>query len=60
VNWLEELLNVIANVGFPMAVCAYLLVRIEARLAELGTAIHSLREALVAWTGHTGAGYPPS
>lgn len=57
---MEELLNVIANVGFPMAVCAYLLVRIEARLAELGATIHSLREALIAWTGQAGAGPPSS
>jgi hypothetical protein len=29
---MEELISIIGNVGFPMAVAAYLLIRIEGRL----------------------------
>lgn len=44
---MEELLNIIGNVGFPIAVSAYLLIRIEAKLGELGKAITQLREAII-------------
>jgi len=43
---MEELLNMVGNVGFPIAVTAYLLIRIEAKLNELTGAICSLREAI--------------
>ncbi|MGS0765307.1 YvrJ family protein [Syntrophomonas curvata] len=38
---MEELLNLIANVGFPIAVAAYLLIRIENKLGDLTLAIGS-------------------
>jgi len=44
---MSELLNIAANVGFPMAVAAYLLIRIEGQLKELTGAIHQLREAVL-------------
>lgn len=44
---MEELLNVIGNVGFPIAVAAYLLIRIEGKLNELTAAITGLREAII-------------
>lgn len=44
---MSELLNIAANIGFPMAVAAYLLIRIEGQLKELTAAIHSLREAVL-------------
>ena len=36
---LDDLLNLIANVGFPIAVAAYLLIRIENKLGDLTRAI---------------------
>ncbi len=36
----------IGNVGFPMAVTAFLLVRVENKLAELATSIHELSQAI--------------
>lgn len=44
---MSELLNLAANVGFPMAVATYLLIRIESQLKELTHAIHQLREAVL-------------
>jgi len=44
---MNELLNLIGNVGFPIAVSAYLLIRIETRLSELSVAINELREAVI-------------
>jgi hypothetical protein len=44
---LEELLSIIGNVGFPIAVSAYLLIRIEAKLGQLTSAITQLREAII-------------
>jgi hypothetical protein len=37
----------IANVGFPIVVAAFLLIRTESQLAELTAAIGELREAIV-------------
>ncbi len=39
---MEEILQGIANVGFPIVVAAYLLVRIEGKLDELTISIHQL------------------
>jgi len=39
---MEEILQGIANVGFPIAVAAYLLVRIEGKLEDLSLSIHEL------------------
>ncbi|NLX02320.1 MAG: YvrJ family protein, partial [Syntrophomonadaceae bacterium] len=44
---MEELLNIIGNVGFPIAVSAYLLIRVEAKLGELSNTITQLREAII-------------
>ncbi|MGI5922022.1 MAG: YvrJ family protein [Syntrophomonadaceae bacterium] len=44
---MEDLLNVVGNVGFPIAVAAYLLIRIESKLNELSNAICGLREAII-------------
>lgn len=44
--YMEELLSVIANVGFPIAVSVYLLVRIENRLDTLSKAINELANAV--------------
>jgi len=44
---MEELINTIANVGFPIAVAAYLLIRIEGKLCQLTTAITELRQAIM-------------
>jgi hypothetical protein len=44
---MEELLNLIGNVGFPIAVSVYLLIRVESQLSKLTTAIGELREAII-------------
>lgn len=43
----DELLKMIGNLGFPIAVAAYLLVRMEQRMDSLTTAIGDLREAIL-------------
>lgn len=44
---MEEMLKVIGNVGFPIAVAAFLLIRVEKRMDELTSAIGELREAIL-------------
>lgn len=44
---MEDLVGIIGNVGFPIAVSAYLLIRIEGRLQDLSQAILELREAII-------------
>lgn len=44
---MSELLSLVANVGFPIAVAAWLLTRIESRLEDLTVAVYEVREALV-------------
>ncbi len=44
---MEELVVLIGNFGFPVAVSMYLLVRLEGKLETLTESIHSLSEALV-------------
>ena len=39
---MEELVTQIANVGFPIAVSAYLLVRLENKMTELTKSINDL------------------
>jgi hypothetical protein len=39
---MEELLKSIGNVGFPIAVAAYLLIRIESKLDNLSSSIKQL------------------
>jgi hypothetical protein len=44
---MSEFLEVIGNVGFPIAVSIYLLIRVENKLSELTAAIGELREAII-------------
>ncbi|GIM28427.1 hypothetical protein CPJCM30710_10930 [Clostridium polyendosporum] len=39
---INDFVNLIANVGFPIAVSAYLLVRLEKQLIELTSSINKL------------------
>ena len=39
---LNELVNLIGNVGFPVAVSAYLLIRLEKQIATLTSSINKL------------------
>jgi hypothetical protein len=43
----EEMLGLIGNVGFPIAVSVYLLIRVESKLGQLSNAITQLREAII-------------
>ena len=43
---MEELVPLIANVGFPIAVSVYLLVRIEGKLESLTISIRELSAAI--------------
>lgn len=43
---MEEILQGIANVGFPIVVAVYLLVRIEGKLEALSASIHELARAV--------------
>ncbi len=44
---MNELLNLIGNVGFPIAISVYLLIRVENKLTDLTGAISELREAII-------------
>ena len=44
---MDEILKIIGNVGFPIAVAAFLLVRVEQRMDSLPSAIFELREAIL-------------
>lgn len=39
---MEDFMTVVANVGFPIAVAAYLLIRIEGKLTALTDSINQL------------------
>ena len=43
---MDEMLKLVANFGFPIAVSAYLLVRIEGKLDQLTSSISELAKAL--------------
>jgi len=43
----DDLLNIVGNVGFPIAVAAFLLIRIESKIICLTQAIGELREAIL-------------
>jgi len=43
---MEEMLKLVGNLGFPIAVSAYLLVRIEGKLNELSSSITELAKAV--------------
>lgn len=38
----NELVNLFANVGFPVAICAYLLTRLEKNITSLTVSINKL------------------
>ena len=40
---MEELIKAVANVGFPIAVAAYLLIRIEDKMDKLTSSINQLQ-----------------
>lgn len=44
---MDELVNLIGNVGFPIAIAVYLLIRVESQLDRLTLAIGELREAII-------------
>lgn len=39
---MEEFLKAVANIGFPIAVASYLLIRIESKIDSLSTSINRL------------------
>lgn len=43
---MEDLINVISNVGFPIAISAYLLIRIEGKIDSLASNIGELARVL--------------
>lgn len=43
---MEDLIKAVANVGFPIAVAAYLLIRIEGKIDKLTTSINQLATIL--------------
>ena len=43
---MEELVNLVANIGFPMAISIYLLVRIEIKLEGLTNSINNLSQTI--------------
>ncbi len=48
---MEQVLGLVANLGFPIVVSVYLLVRIENRLESLTESIHQLAEVIAAMKG---------
>lgn len=52
---MDEMLKIIGNVGFPIAVAAFLLVRVEQRMDNLTAAISELREAILLMPRETAA-----
>lgn len=58
---MDEMIKIIGNLGFPIVVAAFLLVRIEQRMDALTTAISELREAILMLPGEqSGAAWVPS
>lgn len=53
VNYMEvnELINLIVNNGFPVAVSAYLLIRLEKQLSSLSSSINKLNSIISAKLG---------
>jgi flagellar biogenesis protein FliO len=45
-NTMEDFLKAVANVGFPIAVAAYLLIRIESKMDSLAASINQLSTIL--------------
>ncbi len=57
---MEEMLNLIANVGFPIAVALFLLVRVESKMTSLTAAINDLREAILVMPTQNARALPPT
>jgi len=43
---MDEIINIISNIGFPMAISLYLLVRIEGKLENLTLSINELSQTI--------------
>lgn len=43
---MEQIFGLVANLGFPIVVSIYLLVRVESRIENLTESIHQLAEAV--------------
>lgn len=48
---IDDLINLIANAGFPIAVCSYLLFRLEKQLTSLSSSINKLNTIISAKLG---------
>lgn len=48
---IDDLINLIANAGFPIAVCSYLLFRLEKQLNALSSSINKLNMIVSAKLG---------
>lgn len=48
---INELIGLIGNVGFPVAVSAYLLIRLEKQIDSLANSINKLNNIISAKTG---------
>jgi hypothetical protein len=51
----DDFVKLIRDLGFPVAVAAFILWRLEARLKELTTAIEALRAVILAWRARDAA-----
>lgn len=43
---LDQILNLIANTGFPIVVASYFIVRMENKLTQLNESIHDLSRSI--------------
>jgi len=43
---MEQMLSLVSNMGFPIVVSIYLLVRVESRIQELARSINELAQAV--------------
>lgn len=43
---MDEIVNFVANLGFPIAVSCYLLTRLEKKLEELSSSIYNLSKII--------------
>lgn len=43
---MEEIANLVANLGFPIAISLYLLIRIEGKLESLTNSINNLSQTI--------------
>ena len=45
---MNDFLNMVANIGFPVAVTAYVLIRLEKRMSSLATSFNELNNSIQA------------